>query len=285
MGSLLGESGRPIVDPRQEETSTSGQGSQQRYTHFLCISPDAPSNPVLYWLGNFDPVTTRFLLDKAKGSLRLDLGDILYAPNLMVDDKVRFLSSSLLMITTPVCIISLLSHRACHHLHAHCYLAGCLCQRQKEEWRIDKVERYLQGRHVLWGWLQERRKVGSYDYAGCMSLPRLIYIRGDRLIQEPVPEVAALRSSSPWQADNLTIFPEESLPLEGISGPAIEIQATFERSALYSESRLYTSSQYYQPVQQSKLVWLPPLQARDVVHVLKGMSLVWQQIRVNVSGV
>ena len=89
--------------------------------------------------------------------------------------------------------------------------------------------------------------MGSYDYAGCMSLPRLIYLRGDRLIQEPVPEVAALRLGSPWQADNLTIFPEESLPLEGITGPAVEIQASFARSDLYSESRLYTFSHYCYP--------------------------------------
>ena len=85
-GSSLGSSGRPIVDLTAEETSTSGQ--QQSYTHFLCVSPDAPTNPVLYWLGNFDNKTSSFLLDKAKGPLQLDLGDILYAPNLMVDDKV-----------------------------------------------------------------------------------------------------------------------------------------------------------------------------------------------------
>ena len=41
----------------------------------------------------------------------------------------------------------------------------------------------VQGRHILWGWLQERRKVGSYDYAGCLSLPRVMYISGNRLHQ------------------------------------------------------------------------------------------------------
>lgn len=90
-GSSLGSSGRPIVDLTAEETSTSGQ--QQSYTHFLCVSPDAPTNPVLYWLGNFDNKTSSFLLEKAKGPLQLDLGDILYAPNLMVDDKVTFYTS------------------------------------------------------------------------------------------------------------------------------------------------------------------------------------------------
>lgn len=88
-GSILGESGRPVVAPAEEETSTSGQHTP--YTHFLCVSPDAPTNPVLYWLGNFDHKSTRFILDKAKGPIQLDLGDILYAPNLMVDDKVSHL--------------------------------------------------------------------------------------------------------------------------------------------------------------------------------------------------
>lgn len=44
---------------------------------------------------------------------------------------------------------------------------------------------HAQGRHVLWGWLQERRKAGSYDYSGCMTVPRLLYIEDERLIQVP----------------------------------------------------------------------------------------------------
>lgn len=47
---------------------------------------------------------------------------------------------------------------------------------------------YMQGRHIMWGWLQERRKVGSYDYAGCLSLPRVMYISGNHLHQvAPAP--------------------------------------------------------------------------------------------------
>lgn len=58
------------------------------HTHFLCISPDAPTNPVLYWLGAYDTQSTRFIMDGAKGPLKLDLGDVLYAPNLMRDGQV-----------------------------------------------------------------------------------------------------------------------------------------------------------------------------------------------------
>lgn len=44
----------------------------------------------------------------------------------------------------------------------------------------------MQGRHILWGWLQERRKVGTYEYAGCLTVPRVLYLRGNSLVQEPV---------------------------------------------------------------------------------------------------
>lgn len=74
--------------PEDAATSNSGQEPQQQYTHILCISPDAPTNPVFYWLGNFDPVETRFLLDGAKGPIKMDLGDTLYAPNLLEDGEV-----------------------------------------------------------------------------------------------------------------------------------------------------------------------------------------------------
>lgn len=53
-----------------------------------CVSPDAPTNPVLYYLGRYDPAETEFILDGAKGPIRLDLGDILYAPNIQTDAEV-----------------------------------------------------------------------------------------------------------------------------------------------------------------------------------------------------
>ncbi len=87
--------------------STSGQGSQQQYTHVLCISPDAPTNPVLFWLGNFDPVETRFILNGALGPLKLDLGDTLYAPNLLEDEVVRMrVHASCMLLTCPPCLFS-----------------------------------------------------------------------------------------------------------------------------------------------------------------------------------
>lgn len=59
-----------------------------------CVSPDAPTNPVLYWLGRFDPAATEFLLEGSKGPIRLDLGDVLYAPNIQTDALVSTVSHS-----------------------------------------------------------------------------------------------------------------------------------------------------------------------------------------------
>jgi sucrose-6-phosphate hydrolase SacC (GH32 family) len=58
-----------------------------------------------------------------------------------------------------------------------------------------------QGRQLLWGWIQEHRRVppppcecDAYSYAGCVSTPRLLFTRGGRLHQTPLPELALLRS-------------------------------------------------------------------------------------------
>lgn len=86
LGLASQDSGSAQQLPGQQQ-----QRLPRQHTHFLCISPDAPTNPVLYWLGAFDNQNTKFILDGAKGPLKLDLGDILYAPNLMIDGKVSIL--------------------------------------------------------------------------------------------------------------------------------------------------------------------------------------------------
>jgi sucrose-6-phosphate hydrolase SacC (GH32 family) len=58
-------------------------------THLYCISPDAPTNPVIYWLGAYDDATVKFQLDGASGPFRLDLGDTIYAPNIFEDAQGR----------------------------------------------------------------------------------------------------------------------------------------------------------------------------------------------------
>ena len=67
---------------------------------------------------------------------------------------------------------------------------------------------WAQGRHLLWGWLQERRKVGSYDYSGCMTVTRLLHIKDNRLVQLPVPEVS-LPPSHTSSVIDLNAFPSQ----------------------------------------------------------------------------
>jgi beta-fructofuranosidase len=56
--------------------------------HLLCVSPDYCVNVSTYWLGRYEARTATFDLGAAAGPYVLDLGDILYAPNLMTDKQV-----------------------------------------------------------------------------------------------------------------------------------------------------------------------------------------------------
>ena len=195
--------------PASSSASSAAAGpsssSPRPHDHFFCVSPDAPTNPVLYWTGPFDAAATppRFGLEEASGPHRLDLGDVLYAPNLMTDSR---------------------------------------------------------GRRVLWGWLQERRgSVGSYDYAGCLSLPRLLSLRNGRLFQEPLPEVALLRDSVAaaaaagesgggsqslllsWSAESLALPPEVATPVERVRSPRLDVSVTLERGSAVAAGVLVRS--------------------------------------------
>lgn len=75
----------------------------------------------------------------------------------------------------------------------------------------------VQGRQVLWGWVQERRKVHAHSYAGCVSLPRLLHLTGASLFQLPLPEVAELRKPGRcWSARGVDLRQGEPL---GVTGP------------------------------------------------------------------
>jgi sucrose-6-phosphate hydrolase SacC (GH32 family) len=59
----------------------------------------------------------------------------------------------------------------------------------------------LQGRQLLYGWMQEHRRVPTppalcddFCYAGCVGTPRVLQLVGGRLYQTPLPEIDALRT-------------------------------------------------------------------------------------------
>lgn len=164
--------------------------------HLFTVSPDAPTNPVLYWVGRMmdrpqgaadaSVACPRFDLDNALGPLKLDLGDILYAPNVCQDGH---------------------------------------------------------GRWLLWGWLQERRKVGSYAYAGCLTLPRVLHVTSEgRMIQAPIPEVDKLRKKErSFAAHRVSLHPEATYPIERVRSERLDIQCSIERGASSAAGLLFRS--------------------------------------------
>jgi len=81
---------RPLVWSALQPPPATGTGGDPRRVLF-CVSPDAPGNPTLYYIGAFDHKTTRFDMESASGPFQLDLGDVLYAPNACVDPSGRTL--------------------------------------------------------------------------------------------------------------------------------------------------------------------------------------------------
>ena len=59
--------------------------SQPAHTHLFCVS--VGRSPAIYWLGNYS--AGKFDLPSAAGPYPLDLGDLLYAPNVLANSKVR----------------------------------------------------------------------------------------------------------------------------------------------------------------------------------------------------
>lgn len=82
------------------------------------------------------------------------------------------------------------------------------------------------GRLLMAGWLQEgpSRDSSRFDYSGCLSLPRVLTLRGDRLHQAPAPELSGLRApSTVWQSkETLVVTPEAAFPVP-VGGPALSV--------------------------------------------------------------
>eukprot|EP00775_Hariotina_reticulata_P013159 gene13159-13289_t len=67
--------------------SNGGSDFPLKQRHMFCVSPDYCVNMARYWLGHYEE--GRFDLQGADGPHLLDLGDILYAPNLLKDKQGR----------------------------------------------------------------------------------------------------------------------------------------------------------------------------------------------------
>ncbi|GLC68481.1 Putative beta-Fructufuranosidase [Pleodorina starrii] len=88
-----------------------------------------------------------------------------------------------------------------------------------------------QGRHILWGYMKELRNVpappclcNKYSYAGCVSLPRALYIRGDKLFQLPLPELTALRSDVAVHVSQVALTHGSPWRLSGVRGLHLDME-------------------------------------------------------------
>ncbi len=123
-----------------------------------------------------------------------------------------------------------------------------------------------QGRAVLWGYMKELRSVpappclcNKFSYAGCLSLPRVLYLKGDRLFQAseraggpgtrgccgsrtdtvlpapsegrgparpqaPLPELTALRSDAAVHVSRVALRPQQPWALVGLRGQQLDVE-------------------------------------------------------------
>lgn len=85
----------------------------------------------------------------------------------------------------------------------------------------------------IWGAEFPTQKDG---WAGALTLPRVLHMRGDTLLQQPVPELQALRTEC-LQQNGFTVQKGQN-PLSGLKGDCLEIRFTFSRSSVVGELRL-----------------------------------------------
>lgn len=64
------------------------QQKEEHKRHMLSVSPDYCVNMIQYWLGDYANANGKFDLHNADGPHLLDLGDIMYAPNVLTDKHV-----------------------------------------------------------------------------------------------------------------------------------------------------------------------------------------------------
>jgi beta-fructofuranosidase len=93
--------------------------------------------------------------------------------------------------------------------------------------------RDAQGRRIMWGWLREEREPQAHvaaGWAGVMSLPRVLSLRSDGMLDmRPAPELTALRGSH-YQLRDVDLKPEGSGLPTGLRGDTLEIVAEFDPS-------------------------------------------------------
>jgi beta-fructofuranosidase len=112
----------------------------------------------------------------------------------------------------------------------------------RETYKLDWGDHYYyapqvmvddQGRHLMWGWIQEGRSREAQiaaGWSGVMSLPRILSQGPDKRVNcAPAPEMHRLRADH-FHLGNLKLSPQSGNPLDEIEGDCLELLAEFEHT-------------------------------------------------------
>ncbi|KAL6055927.1 Cell wall invertase [Balamuthia mandrillaris] len=105
---------------------------------------------------------------------------------------------------------------------------------------LDPVPRG--GRRIIYGWVcEDEPNAASRGWQGVQALPRVVTINKalNLLVAEPIPELANLRNaSSARHFAHLVVKPGEAVPLIGVHGVQLEIEAVFKDLRVDAKARV-----------------------------------------------
>ena len=124
-------------------------------------------------------------------------------------------------------------------------------------------------RRLLYGWvLGARSPVATVPYwIGAHSIPRVLELAGDELVQSPAPELETLRGPV-WRREDLTVTPGTSRSLDGAAGDAVEIELTIDLTR--TEARRVGAGVRVDGAGRGARVWYEPAANRFGVERLLG---------------
>ena len=255
-------------------SSSSGgaSGEQQPRRYMFCVSPDRPTNRVMYWTGDFDGQT--FNLPSAAGPFSVDCGDVLYAPSVLGPDAGAPGRSLM---------FAWLQERDAARVAAFAPPPGAGGHRPGGPSNSSQEGRTEFG-GIAYASVAEAAAAlevaQAAGYAGCLSLPRVLSLAPDgvRVAQSPAPELALLRQklllrlpspqplatplrlrppSSPASAPSDDLERGGSIALDPRLPPAMDVCLTFTRGDSCAVG-----------------LWRPP-SGSDAGGATQGLLLLW----------
>jgi sucrose-6-phosphate hydrolase SacC (GH32 family) len=102
----------------------------------------------------------------------------------------------------------------------------------------------VQGRHIVWGWSAEDSHAPQQaGWQGTQTLPGVLTHQPiyNSLSLFPIPEMIELRNHTVYEADEVQLLPNSSLPISLDAGLMIEVRASFPVSTASNPDNLHSS--------------------------------------------